>query len=88
MHDSNAPVSVRRFHRGIAMLSVLAILLLTVAPTGFESGWLLTFQDDQAAIADHEVNKVLTPEIANREIRAALDSSDIDLANSFAELAA
>jgi len=87
MHDPNSPVSVHRFHRAIAMTSVLAILFATVAPTGFESGWLLTYQDDQAAIADHEVDKVLSPEVANREIRAALATSDVDLANSFAELA-
>jgi hypothetical protein len=88
MHDPNSPVSARRFHRALATAAVLAILLAAVAPTGFESGWLLTYQDDQAAIAGHEVDKVFSPEVANREIRAALEASDVDLANSFAELAA
>ena len=86
--DPNVPVSDHRLHRTIAVTSVLAIVLATVAPVGFESGWLLTYQDDQAAIADHEVDKVFTPAVADREIRGALDTSDVDLANSFAELAA
>jgi hypothetical protein len=72
----------------VAATCVLAIIFATIAPSGFESGWLLSNRDDQAAIADYEVDKVFSPEVANREIRAALDASDVDLANSFAELAA
>ncbi len=75
-------------HRTVAITSVLAIVFATVAPTGFESGWLLTMQDDQMAVVDHQVDKLLNPVVADREIRAALDGSDVDLANSFAELAA
>src|SRR4051812_4121964 len=80
--------SHRKLHRAIAVASVLAIVAAAVAPTGIESGWLLTFQDDQAEIANHQVDKVFNPLVADREIHAALDASDVDLANSFAELAA
>ena len=80
--------SSKRLHRAVAATSVLAIIFATIAPSGFESGWLLSNRNDQAAIADYEVDKVFSKERADREIRAALDASDIDLANSFAELAA
>lgn len=80
--------SSHRLHRAIAATSVLAIVLATIAPTGFESGWLLANRDDQAAIASREVDRIFTPVVADREIRAALDASDVDLANSFTELAA
>jgi len=80
--------SSKRLHRAITATSVLAIIFATIAPSGFESGWLLSNRDDQAAIADYEVDKVFSRERADREIRAALDASDVDLANSFAELAA
>lgn len=80
--------SSKRLHRAVAATSVLAIIFATIAPSGFESGWLLNNRDDQAAIADYEVDKVFSRERADHEIRAALDASDVDLANSFAELAA
>ena len=80
--------SQRRLHQAIAVAGVLAIVIAAVAPTGIESGWLLTFQDDQAEIANHQVDKMLNRQVADREIRAALDASDVDLANSFVDLAA
>lgn len=71
----------------IASAAVLAIVGLTIAPRGYESGWLLTVQDDPAALADHEVTRRLTPAVATREITAALEQDDADLASSFVDLA-
>jgi hypothetical protein len=71
----------------IAVGGVLAIVGLTIAPRGYESGWLLAVQDDAAAVAEHEVSRSLTPAVATREIVAALARDDADLANSFVDLA-
>jgi hypothetical protein len=68
-----------------AIVAALAILVLL--PRGFEAGWLLVAQDEPAMIADRAVEAQLTPEVANREIEAALAANDVDLANSFVELA-
>jgi hypothetical protein len=65
----------------------LAIATAMLAPRGLEAGWLLLAQDQPAIIAERAVDQQLTPEIANGEIAAALDAVDVDLANSFAELA-
>ena len=67
--------------------AVLAIAIAILAPRALEAGWLLLAQDQPATIAEREVDQQLTPEIANREIAAALDAGDVDLANSFVELA-
>lgn len=80
--------SARRLHHAVALTGVLAIVFLTLAPRSYESGWLLTRQDDPAAIADHEVDRYLTPQVVDKEMKAALAADDVDLANSFAELAA
>jgi hypothetical protein len=67
--------------------ALLAIAIVILAPRGLEAGWLLFAQDQPAMIAERAVDQKLTPEIANGEIAAALDAGDIDLANSFVELA-
>jgi hypothetical protein len=67
--------------------SVLAFVVWTLLPRGFEAGWLLVAQDEPAMIADRAVDQQLTAEVANREIEAALAANDVDLANSFVELA-
>jgi hypothetical protein len=67
--------------------AVLAIAIAILAPRGLEAGWLLLAQDEPAKIAERAVDQRLTPEIANGEIAAALDAGDVDLANSFVELA-
>jgi hypothetical protein len=67
--------------------AVLALATAVLAPRGLEASWLLFAQDQPAMIAERAVDQQLTPEIANGEIAAALDAGDIDLANSFVELA-
>src|SRR5262249_41031695 len=43
--------------------------------------------DDPAVIAEHLLDRSFTTAVAEREIAAALDNNDVDLANSFVELA-
>lgn len=71
---------------------VLATLALAagaaaLAPRGFDAGWLLLAQDDPVKLADHAVAERLSPAVAEREIDAALAAGDVDLANSFVDLA-
>src|SRR5512144_634543 len=72
--------------------SVLAALALgamaaALVPRGYEAGWLLLAQDDPVKLADHAVAERLNSAVAEREIEAALLAGDVDLANSFVELA-
>src|SRR5690348_14281327 len=71
---------------------LIAALLLgaagvVVAPRAFEAGALLIAQDDPVALADHAVAQRLTAPVADREIAAALAAGDVELADSFVELA-
>jgi hypothetical protein len=75
-----------------AIWPVLAAVLLAagsvvLAPRGFEAGALLLAQDDPVRLADHALDKVFSQALAEREIAAALDAGDIDLADSFVALA-
>jgi len=65
-------------------LGVAGVLLL---PQGYESGSLLLAQDDPVALADRTVDKTFNIGVAEREIDAALKAGDVDLANSFVDLA-
>jgi hypothetical protein len=65
----------------------LAGVALALVPDGFEAGWLLVAQDDPVMLADRAVDKRFSAPVAEQEIAAALAADDIDLANSFAELA-
>jgi hypothetical protein len=64
-----------------------AIAALAIAPRGFEAQELLAAQDDPVAIADHAIARSFDAAVAAREIKAALDGNDPDLALSFLELA-
>jgi hypothetical protein len=76
--------------RLVALLLVAAALAAAsvgLAPRAFEAGALLLSQDDPAGLADLALDKSFGPDIAHREIAAALAADDVDLANSFVELA-
>ena len=64
-----------------------AIAALALVPLAFESAKLIAAQDDPVALADHAVSRMLEPQVAAREIEAALAADDVELANSFLELA-
>jgi len=68
----------------IAALSL--IVAFAASPEISDAGFRLT-HDDPADIADHTLARTFTRDVADRQIRTALDEGDIDLANSFAELA-
>ena len=65
----------------------VAIAALAVLPRGWEAHSLIAAQDDPVALADHAVSRALNAKVAEREINAALAANDVDLANSFLELA-
>jgi hypothetical protein len=72
---------------------VLAALLFAVgagmlAPRWLDTLSLLSIQDDPVAIADRVVAAKLSAARAEREIEEALAADDVDLANSFVDLAA
>ena len=64
-----------------------AIAALAVVPRGIEAETLLAAQDDPARLADHALDRSFNAAVANREIEAALKANDIDLAQSFLDLA-
>jgi hypothetical protein len=71
----------------IALAAVCAIAGFLCAPQAYEAGFLLVHEDDPADLADHLLDGTFNRPVVEREIVAALDGKDIDLANSFAELA-
>ena len=66
---------------------VIAAGAVAVVPRGFDAGWLLVAQDDPVKLADRMVARTFSAPVAEREIAAALDAGDIDLADSFVDLA-
>lgn len=71
----------------IAVAAMLAIAGFLCAPQAYEAGFLLVHADDPADLADHLLDGTFNRPVVEREIVAALDGKDVDLANSFAELA-
>jgi hypothetical protein len=71
----------------LGLAVALAIAAFTLAPRAFEAEWLLAAQDDPVALADRAVARTFDVKVAAREIEAALAAKDVDLANSFLELA-
>jgi hypothetical protein len=71
----------------IALGAVCAIAGFLCAPQAYEAGFLLVHADDPADLADHLLDGTFNRPVVEREIVATLDGKDIDLANSFAELA-
>src|SRR3954452_22028358 len=64
-----------------------AIAAMSLVAQGIESGALLKIQDNPVALADHQLSRSFTAARAKREIAAALEAGDIDLATSFLDLA-
>jgi hypothetical protein len=73
-------------------LSLLAAALfgaagIVLAPRAFEAASLLLAQDDPVRLSDHQLARIFTRDVAEREIAAALAAGDADLAQSFVHLA-
>lgn len=69
----------------VALLGALAVY---VVPRGLAAGHLFAIEDDPVRIADRALDEKFNAAVATREIDAALQEKDSDLANSFVELAA
>jgi hypothetical protein len=78
----------KRLFWSVTAALALGAMAAALVPRGYDAGWLLFAQDDPVQLADRAVAERLTPAVAEREIEAALVAGDVDLANSFAELAA
>jgi hypothetical protein len=71
----------------IALAFACAVAALAVVPRGIDAGALLHAQDDPARLADLGLKRRFDTTVATREIEAALAANDIDLANSYIDLA-
>jgi hypothetical protein len=76
-----------RVARPLGLAAVCAIVGLLTVPAGFEAEALLSLQDDPPGLADHMLGLSFDAAVARRETEAALDAGDVDLAESFVELA-
>ncbi|MEI7806174.1 MAG: hypothetical protein WCI56_12675 [Hyphomicrobiales bacterium] len=76
-----------RIALSLFIAAVLAVAACYVVPRGLEAESLLAVENDPARMADRELDRGFTPEVAAREIEAALAAKDADLARSFVELA-
>jgi len=71
----------------LGLLFACAIAALTVLPRGYLAESLLSAQDDPGKLAEIALDRSFNATVAAREIRAALDADDPDLAQSFLDLA-
>lgn len=77
-------------HRIVHFWLLAALFAVTAAvsvPLGMEANELLATVDDPAAIADRKLAAAFDDTVAPREIEAALDANDPDLAKSYLDLA-
>src|SRR5262249_48798816 len=82
------PMPRKRLVWPVMALLALGAMAAALLPRWYDAGFLLLAQDDPVKLADHAVAERLNPAVAEREIEAALAAGDVDLANSFVELAA
>jgi hypothetical protein len=71
----------------ITLACVCAIAAYHVVPHGVEAEQLLYAQDDPVLLTDHQLTRVFNADVAAREIEAALAADDVDMAQSFLDLA-
>jgi hypothetical protein len=72
---------------GVAIALGLAVAALWVLPRAIDAGRTLAAQDDPVKLSDLALDRGFDASVAEREIRAALDGNDPELAQSFVELA-
>ena len=82
------PMPRKRLVWPVMALLALGAMAAALVPRWYDAGFLLLAQDDPVKLADHAVAERLNPAVAEREIEAALAAGDVDLANSFVDLAA
>jgi hypothetical protein len=72
----------------LLVAALLAAGAAYLVPRGLEAQYLLSIEDDPAAIAQRALDAQFSAEVAAREIEQALAAKDADLAKSFVDLAA
>src|SRR5262249_8479951 len=82
------PMPRKRLAWSVIPALALGAMAAALLPRWYDAGFLLLAQDDPVKLADHAVAERLNPAVAEREIEAALAAGDVDLANSFVDLAA
>ena len=82
------PMPRKRLAWSVIPALALGAMAAALVPRGYDAGFLLLAQDDPVKLADHAVAERLNPAVAEQEIEAALAADDVDLANSFVDLAA
>lgn len=81
---------MRKVQTALTAFSVLAMASAGgwVIPRAYDAGRLLAAAEEPAALADLALEKSFGAAVANREIEAALEADDAELAQSFLDLAA
>lgn len=71
----------------IAVTGLLALGAVITVPRGSDSARLLAAADDPVRLSDLALSRIFNAEVASREIEAALEAGDAELAASFVALA-
>jgi hypothetical protein len=71
----------------LALACACAVAAVTVVPRGLDAGRMLHAQDDPVLLTDLKLARSFDAAVAAREIEAALAADDVDLAQSFLDLA-
>ena len=71
----------------LAVAALLALAAWAVVPEGFRAARMLAAEDDPVRLTDLALERHFDRKVAGREIEAALAAGDLELAQSFVELA-
>jgi len=88
MRDAESPVERRHAPRVAPMLLAAAVLVSAVAYAVTRANEAVAIADDPARIAEQALDGKFDAAVAKREIEAALAAHDVELAQSFVDLAA
>ena len=85
--SNSRPIASRRVGFAWIAAGLFAAAAIFTAPFAMQADMLLKSEDDPALVADLALEQTFNGELAIREIEAALEANDADLASSFVELA-
>jgi hypothetical protein len=78
------PLSIRL---SLVLAGALAVVAVILVPRGIDAGRWLAAENDPVELVELGLDKAFDAAVARREIEAALASGDVELADSFVELA-
>jgi hypothetical protein len=81
---SMMPLSIRL---SLVLAGALAVVAVILVPRGIDAGRWLAAENDPVELVELGLDKAFDAAVARREIEAALASGDVELADSFVELA-